>query len=335
VALKDEPRFLELVERARNVGFYDALRLIEQLSPEAPPIGSARAPARDVVRLRPSTALVFGASDIESIERRERDRRWLVTAHFLGLYGASSPLPGAYAEHIMHTQHEDSGKRVREFLDIVHDRILGLTYRAGRRYFVVAGMRGDQVLSNLLALAGAAPDQEGTALVKSPALSRLFAGRARSTRGLVALLEQRLHRKVDVTELERRRFAVDAEHRSRLPRKRSAQGAANVLGSSFLLGRHVFDRSGVTVRVTAESTADLAGFGPGGEHRAQVESAVAAFVRTPVSPALTVELPRAVAAPWVMGRGSLGRDTWIGTPDAGPVRSVTYALFRSAGSDRR
>lgn len=336
MALHDDPRFQALIERTREVGFYDALRLLEQLTPDAPPIGSGRAPGRDVVRLRPSTALVFGTSDLSNIARRDRDRRWLVTVNFLGLYGASSPLPGAYAEEIMHAADSPEGLRVREFLDIFHDRLLGLTYRAGRRYYVGAGLQGDKVLSSLMALAGAAPDgEEGSTQVRSPALARLFAGRARSTRGLIALLRQRLSRAVTVTELERRRFAVDAEHRTRLPRDRATKGAANVLGSSFLLGRHVFDRSGVTIRVTAEAPDDLVSFGPGGPRRAQVEAAVAAFVRTPVSPALTVELPKAVARPWVLGRGSLGRDVWIGSPEGGPTRAVTYGLFRGAEVGRR
>lgn len=336
MALADDPRFLAMVERIRGVGFYDALRLIEQLTPDAPPIGSGRAPSRDVLRLRPSTALVFGTSDIARIEKRERDRRWLIEVNFLGLYGASSPLPGAYSEQIMHTAEEPEGQRVREFLDIFHDRLLGLTYRSGRRYYVGAGMQGDGVLTSLLSLAGASPDgDEGTSLVRSPALARLFSGRARSTRGLVALLTQRLSRQVEVSELERRRFAVDADHRTRLPRDRAAKGAANILGSSFLLGRHVFDRSGVTIKVIAEAPEDLVSFGPGGPRRAQVENAVSAFVRTPVSPALAVELPRPVARPWVLGRGSLGRDVWIGSPEAGPTRRVTYGLFRGAAIDRR
>ncbi len=326
-----DPRFSMLTERARFVGFHDALRLIEQLAPT-----EASAALENSVRLRPSLRLSFGTSDIESISQRERDGRWLLTTQFLGLYGAASPLPGSYAEQIMLSANEPGGERVREFLDILHDRLLRLAYEAGRRYFVRTTRQHDGVLGSLLTLAGASPKEEApTGMATRPALTRLFAARARSTRGLVALLELRTQRRIEVLELERRRFAVDVEQRTRLPRTLGDKGTANVLGSSFLLGRHVFDRSGVTIRVQAKTAEDLTDFGPGGRLREQVEAAVSAFVRTPVAPALTILVPGEVAAPWLLGRGRLARDSWLGSPSGKPPRSVSYGLFRGAAIGRR
>lgn len=83
------------------------------------------------IRVRPDLSLSFPETDLTAIE--ERDGRFLITATFLGLYGASSPLPAFYTEDLLDEQSMDNSIS-RDFLDIVNSRLYSLFFECWAHY---------------------------------------------------------------------------------------------------------------------------------------------------------------------------------------------------------
>ena len=80
-----------LVEEGHRFSFFQAVRLIERLRPDAARVGHQGPVAREAVRFRPALDFSFAPSDIASIE--ETPDGFAMTITFLGLYGAVSPCP--------------------------------------------------------------------------------------------------------------------------------------------------------------------------------------------------------------------------------------------------
>jgi type VI secretion system protein ImpG len=321
-ALADDPRLEAVFDDPTALGFLELLALFERILDR--PVGLADEPRADPFRLKPSPSLAFPVADVLDVASRAEDGRVVVTTGFAGLYGVSSPLPSVYVDRWAHLASERAGKRVLAFLDVLHHRLLGLHYRAERRSLTSALAEPDVLLERLGTLTGLAPGASGATDTRgaaaAPALARWFVHRARSAPLLEAALAVRLGRPIEVEALSPRRVAIPAGQRSRLGARPRADGvhAANVLGSSLVLGRSVVARSGVTVRTVAYAASELAALSPGGTLHAEASALVAAFGHVN-EPRLEVTLPDAVAPrPLLFGprrRGEaavLGRTAWLG-----------------------
>lgn len=317
-ALTDTPVLDGVFHDPTSLGFFDLLALFERLLER--PVGRADDPRSDPFRLRPSPSLAFPTSDVLDVEARADDGRVLVTTGFAGLYGVSSPLPSTYVDHWSHAASERSGKRVLAFLDVLHHRLLGLIYRGDRHALASLLVPDEDLVTRLSSLAGSAPGTHGARA--APVLARWFVVRAKSVGVLEAALAERLGRAVEVEELSPRRVQIPTGQRPRLGARPNGDGVhtANVLGSSFVLGRGVVARSGVTVRTFARSPAELAAFSPGGALHAEAARLVSDFGHS-TEPRLEVTLPEAAAPrPVIYGprRGEtrptavLGRTAWLG-----------------------
>jgi type VI secretion system protein ImpH len=126
----------ELEREPWGFSFFQALRLLEQASPDAARLGQLGPAAAEAVRLRPSSSLAFQAADITAIERRPDDGGpgWQLTTTVLGLYGANSPLPSFYSEAILRAELVEDADPVRVFLDVLNHRLLSLLYAAWAKY---------------------------------------------------------------------------------------------------------------------------------------------------------------------------------------------------------
>ncbi|GAG43204.1 unnamed protein product, partial [marine sediment metagenome] len=123
-------------------------------------------------------------------------------ATFLGLYGVATPLPLHYAVRILRAVYRQDGSLVeeptrrlpgepdvperepgstptRDFLDILHHRLISLFYRswAKYRYHVTFGMRQhDEVTDYLLWLIGCSPEWDEATLGVRPLRLLRYAG---------------------------------------------------------------------------------------------------------------------------------------------------------------
>ena len=121
-----------LLTDSNRFSFIQAFRLLSLIfSREGEPTEDQLLPE---IRVRPDLSLAFPPHDIVSIEKaREIPPAYLVTTSFLGLYGASSPLPTFYTEDLMAEASEDS-TITRDFFDILNGPLYHHFFRCWAKY---------------------------------------------------------------------------------------------------------------------------------------------------------------------------------------------------------
>lgn len=151
-----------LEQRAPNFAFIQAMWLLAKSTRGSVPVGFQGPSDKEGVRLHPSTSLTFPPGDIEKVERIPGDvPRYDMTVTFLGLYGAHSPLPGFYAEQLLHRAFEEDP--IRSFLDIFNHRLLSLLARGllkFRGHLMYQPGGSDEFSWRLFALSGLGADSD-------------------------------------------------------------------------------------------------------------------------------------------------------------------------------
>jgi type VI secretion system protein ImpH len=134
-----------LASREARSQFIPLVALLERLLGGDVRIGADGPLAQEKFRFRHDPTLGFSVTDVSSLRFRADTRpAWEeatgggvdlqahITATFLGLTGAVSPLPSYMAEEVAHDDEEPPV--LRNFLDIFHHRFLSLIYRAVTRF---------------------------------------------------------------------------------------------------------------------------------------------------------------------------------------------------------
>ena len=135
--------------------FFQAVRLLERVQPDAAPVGSFVTPAKEAARFSANASVAFPASRIQQIDWPE-EKRPSVVINFMGLYGPSGTLPLYYSE-LINERLRAKDHALREFLDIFNHRSISLFYQAWEKYrFPIAYERGerDRFTHHLLDLIG-------------------------------------------------------------------------------------------------------------------------------------------------------------------------------------
>lgn len=244
--LFDEPYLFE---------FFQAVRLLERMSPEREAVGrSGGTPAGEVVRFRTRASLEFPASQIHAIEREETEEsngvdRTLaggerppeMFVNFMGLTGPLGTLPSHYTELLIErARYKDTA--YWEFLDIFNHRLISLFYRAWEKYrFHVAYERGEQdhFTEHLLDVIGLGTrGLQGRLGLPDEALlfyGGLIAQQPRSASAIAAILGDYFGVPVRVDQFTLQWLALDEGNLTRL-------GAANSdLGIDMIVGTRVED----------------------------------------------------------------------------------------------
>lgn len=233
----------DLRDNGHRYGFFAAVKALHRLKAGSVPVGEL-GPVRDeCVRFQHSTALHFHAGDIESIAFDETGRATL-TATFLGLFGAASPLAAHFSEEVIRAE-EDDRPTLRAFYDLFHHRMLSLYFRAWKKFRMESQFRlesEDQGTKRMLCMAGVdghgARAESGLSRLEVLELAPLLAMRARPPRVLALALERLLPGvSVSIEQFVQRRAALDVDDRMQLGR------SSNRLGTNLTLGARVVDRS--------------------------------------------------------------------------------------------
>ena len=313
----------ELVARGSRRSFLEVASALEQIWPDAPALGGLGPVGHERLRLRPTVGLAFPAGDIDSIDLDEGGNRVLLTTTFFGLYGADTPLPPAFADHMARTYSEPRGERVRAFLDIYHHRFLSLLLRAFRKYRIVSVPKRDRLLNRLNALAGRTPDAENEASLGLPADAPVRVWRTQTAHGLAALLSRHFGARVRVRQLAPRSAAVPKEERSRLGRKSTS------LGETFMLGARVRDRNRLRATVNARDFAHYNSLVRGGVSHKRGRRAVESYLASPIDVDLDVQINRQHIRPWQLGKRPqcIGRHIWLGKPKT-QTTEARFGLLR-------
>jgi type VI secretion system protein ImpH len=251
--------------------FFQAVRLLEKLAPQARPVGRPGPPGQEVVHFRAHLALEFPASAIYEIERQPAGRPQRMTVTFMGLTGFGGVLPTHYTQLLM--QLERYGRRtqrtaLRDWLDLFNHRLISLFYRAWEKYrFWRAFERGDHAgpepdpftrclfsfvglglpaLRNRLGVSlrvqeAGVPAERPLARVDDLVLlhySGFLAHRPRCSVSLEALLADYFALPVKVEQFRGQWLRLDRASQSRMG---AAAGANNRLGVNVVAGERVWD----------------------------------------------------------------------------------------------
>ncbi len=317
-----------LRDKLLNQGYafelFQAIRLLEDLYPQAPPLGGEGPAAEEKVHLRPHRGLGFPPAEVHSIQHLRASwqapagERWLVTQTLMGLYGVNSPLPSYFAEMVAQAYQDPDP--LRDFLDLFNHRMLSLYHRAWKKHRLATQVDPtgpDRFTLALCALLGhqeVPSDQQWevapTRLVRYCGL--LGAG-PRPPGGLETLLADYFGLEgVEVIPFHRRRLRLPPRDRTRLGAR---QGQHHRLGQSALLGESIRDSAGqFLLRLGPLDLATFRRLQPGSPAFRELLFLVRLYTRGRLEFVLELVLPREKAPPARLGQCVLGRECWLGSP---------------------
>lgn len=317
-----------LLQEAHRYPFQQAIRLLHQilrLEAEAP---LSEAQLDDAVRSRPELSLAFAPSDIAAINLVGEDpKKFQLTLTFLGLYGASSPLPTFYTEDLLDEWREGQDL-CRHFFDLINQGLYTLLFRGWAKYQLAYQLhenRNKRTYEHLFALFGLPEHLWKEKLHQPFALLRyigLTSQNPRSAAGLQALLRDRLENDaIEVQQCVQRRVAIPKHQQLLLGR----QGCR--LGEESFLGLEMEERSSkFRLCIKAVNAAQFHNLLPDQPTFAEVVELVRLYVNSPLVWDLQLALPAESVQPTTLGGGEdsgwaqLGWNTWLHS-DGFPLES--------------
>lgn len=328
------PLVRSLLREGHHFSFFQAVRLLHSLYPEAPRVGEQGPPKEEVLRFTSHLALEFPPGDVNRIETTETTNgtaaRYRMSTAFLGLYGVSSPLPSSYTEDLLN---QEPDCLERGFYDLFQHRLLSLFFRAWERYrytirFLPSGT--DYFSERLGRLthvhAEQVPESHSIHHLRLLTLSGLLAQEPRSAANLIAALRTILPElNIWIEQFVARWMDIPGDQQCRL-------GASHAtLSSDAHLGDRITDRASTFRVVTEAEDFDLyVRLLPGGDLLARVRELIDLFNTDYLDYQVEVRLSETAHVEPRLGANSalLGWSTWVGVP-ATTARCVRI-LFQGA-----
>jgi len=325
VRRQDDPVTLleQLTVKPPRTDFFTAVWLLERLSRGRPRVGDDGPFDEEALFFRHDPSFAFQPNDISEIKSAELTRapeqrlrgkhqRFEITTCVLGLTGADSPLPLYHAEDLVIDGDDAAPQRM--FLDLFHNRITSLFFRATSKYdYPHEFLTGAKDLLSARALACAGVDTFAesadaglarTDLLRLSGLLALGGGTARSIENSLAeLLSPALAGvPLRLDEFTGGWVTFDPSQRISLGRANSAIGDSFVLGTRAL---HPADRARVIIGPMPPAQARE--FAPGGAEFPRIRQLVAALCRDPISYDLELLIDEDAYPPFVIGSIARGR----------------------------
>jgi type VI secretion system protein ImpH len=238
-----------LEEEPQRYSLFAALRQLECLNPDKPPIGDAARPADEAVRFGQEPSLAFAPSTVAAFEQGPAGRPSYLATFFFGVFGPNGPLPLHLTEYAHSRELNYNDPTFRRFADIFHHRFLSLFYRAWADGQPAVSLdrpdsrRFDLYVGSLLGIA--APELRGRDAVPDDA-KRARAGRfalaTRPAEGLVGVLADFFALEFGVREFVGEWLHLPKTNRLRLgaDEDTATLGCNSVLGASVWSCQHCF-----------------------------------------------------------------------------------------------
>ncbi len=327
----------ELLDDPRAFSFFQAIRLLRLRAGKCSGEGLEEF-LRDDLRVRPQLSLGFPATDMVSIEESSGEGRTFsrIEATFLGLYGASSPLPTFYTEELLAEAAEDRSV-TRDFIDILNNDFYIQFFRAwsrSRLMIKAVDERDSAWLVRLNCLLGLGHQETLAAVPEECRDIRhigLLTQYPRSALGLRTLLKDALE--LDDVRIEQcvlRKVKIPADQRLLVGEQ------SNVLGERSWVGEELDDRSGkfavIVSGLDAEKYHDLLPGNPGGR---KLDNLVRSYLVEPFEFDVVLRLHPEQARTASVGEDSwsrLGYDTWL---FSGERMASAEAGFANSGGNVR
>lgn len=320
---------LDLLKQGNGFSFFQALRLLRRVGEVGEESPGDREGAEPNLRIRPDLSLGFPASDVARIEETPGGPAgYRVTVSFLGLYGASSPLPTFYTEDLIDERLADS-TTTRDFLDIFHQQLYLLLFRCWSKYrqFVkVVEEESPDDLEKLFCLMGIG-EPELRKIAGGPyGLLRyigLFTQHPRSAAGLEGLLRDAIGGPpVELIPCLLRKARIPPDQRAVLGE------SGGRLGEDCFLGFEIDDRMGkFRLRIGPLDADRFDSLLPGRPAHHRVAAMVGLYLTDPVEYDLELVLSGGEAKTASLGGerwSALGLDTWSFSGDMLSEAGVTF-----------
>jgi type VI secretion system protein ImpH len=139
-----------LFSEGYDFDFFQAVRLLARLYPEAKAVGGLARPEEEIARFHAQLTMAFPASAVHDVRAPEGDGPADVTVAFLGLTGTQGVLPFCYTERLI-ARRAARDTAMAAFFDLFNHRFLSLFYRAWEKH-------RPPVLYELAAVRGQSPD---------------------------------------------------------------------------------------------------------------------------------------------------------------------------------
>jgi len=272
------------------------------------------------IRVRPELSLAFPETDITKIEPSASPGTYRITAAFLGLYGASSPLPTFYTEDLLQEMGQDRSVS-RDFYDIFNSRIYTLYFNIWTYYhlfFNIYEEPSEPVLERLYCLAGLGGDALRKALDDPFRLLR-YTGLAtqfpRSAEGLRSILADGLDEpSLRITQCVERLAVIPTEQRLFLGL------TGNILGENAYLGQVIADRTGnFRVHIGPVDGETFARYLPDQPTFSQIGRLIGYYLDQPLNWDVEITLKTEGMSTIALGdRCLLGCNTWIFSSETVP-----------------
>lgn len=234
-----------LAREGHRFDFYQAVRILEMMDPEAAGVGIQDDPEREVVRFSSRVRMDYPATDVDSVglpQRHGEPAR--MTINFLGLAGALGPLPNHLSESLLRRLSKKD-PAMGDFLDIFNHRLASLMFRARKKVRVSLQDRppdNSRVARTLFSLMGLGlPRLKKRMRIRDRSLlpaAGLLAREIRPIIGLERLVTGHFRVPARVEPFDGRWFPLEPGSRTHIGRGR--RGRNQVLGDNAVLGRRVW-----------------------------------------------------------------------------------------------
>ncbi|HDP24286.1 MAG TPA: type VI secretion system baseplate subunit TssG [Deltaproteobacteria bacterium] len=226
-----------LFNEFQRFSFFQAVHLLETLSPERQALGAGLEPGKETVRFSVKPGLAFPAADILSLEQGKDGSPPRMSVAFMGLIGPSGVLPYWYNELALE-RIRNKDTTLCSFLDIFHHRLISLFYLAWKKQRFpenYAPEGKDRLTGYLLSLCGLGTPQLSHRIGLSPESLVFYTGlisrQAPSACAIEATVAYLSGNPVSVEQFVERTIEISPEERTHLGDVNSELGISTVCGS--------------------------------------------------------------------------------------------------------
>lgn len=307
-----------LYAEAYRFDFFQAVKLLEALRPDAPPVGASSEPQREAVRFTSKIRWDFPPSDLESAAPPAApDEPARLVVNFLGLAGSEGPLPAPLVEILQDSIRErDFGPR--DFLDIFHHRLLALVYRGAQAHRPALTPRAPEdsaAAAYLRAFAGMGqPGLRHRQAVPDAALlyyAGLLCQRPHSAVGLERLLADYFQVPVLVRQMRGCWREIPPEECTAI----GVLGRNQALGAGAALGGRIWDQTGgLEIEAGPLTLPQFLDLLPGGAAQPRLRDLTRFYVGMALAITMRLVLRARDVQPARLGQARLGWTCWLQPP---------------------